>query len=92
MNTVEVLLRAKDLVAESWVGRNPGSDEHCLTTALKFACREEFHEYYDCCQVVRNAIGSGILSAWNDIPGRTKEEVLDAIDAAIRIVKDREEK
>lgn len=69
---------ANELITRGWVR---GTYEHpdgriCLFTAIKYATNGD---EYLMCQVgahIRALIGLPHISAWNDTPGRTFDEVL----------------
>jgi hypothetical protein len=95
---VEVLQRAKERVAAGWWNGalHDGDEVKCAAQAIyhqhdveiAIPCRllaqavtgRQLHEY-------TNALETVIT--WNDTPGRTQAEVLDAFDAAIRLAKER---
>lgn len=92
MTTVEVLKLAREKVAGGWckghyVKTNPdGKDAYCVAGAISRSgvAGKTGHAY----EIFSQAIGSGLsLSAWNDAPNRTKEEVLAAFDKAILLAE-----
>jgi hypothetical protein len=77
----EVLVRARNLIdRHGWQQGDMGNanEGYCI----EGACRAAGSDYGDWSEV-RAPLGIAIPFVWNDEPGRTKEEVLAVLDAAI---------
>lgn len=87
--TISALHAARADLEKRWVGRTPiGPDECCLVTAVSAAVTYYNASYWETTDLLRVAIGLPrvrSLLIWNDQPGRTKAEVLAAIDKAIEL-------
>lgn len=103
MNVVDVLLEAKGLVIDhNWVGRAPlwhALNEVCAHTAISRAAertaRPNVGTQYEAMKKAMGYFSRAIskpsptsITFWNDTPGRTKQEVIDAFDEAIRLAKE----
>lgn len=98
--TAAVLRRARDLLSRGWVqGRisAPGASaaRWCVVGAVyKAACEEarrrpscagqEAHMIDGAVASLRAVTGGEPLAAWNDHPDRTRGDVLEAVDKAMR--------
>jgi hypothetical protein len=89
----EAFLEVKKIVESGWCQCHYATEkEHCLVGAMiAVSCRNPFFES----DLIDKFIQSNNLpivkrnftvTAWNDAPGRTKEEVLAALDRAIEHV------
>jgi hypothetical protein len=88
---VEKLRRAKALVAEGWVQgdsqkRIDGKMHYCAIGAM----RTITHRSYAMQELFRMANNIEFISVWNDVPGRTKRQVLSAFNKAIRYAEKHE--
>lgn len=93
MKPSEVLLEAKNkILMNGWrqgVGRND-QGRYCVLGAVGevTGISETFHEAN---KYLGSVIDQRFIFTWNDTPGRTQQEVLDAFDAAISLAKDNNE-
>jgi hypothetical protein len=86
---IEKLLNdaADYLETYGWIQGAAGSNggPACVIGALAFCGPDEFQCFGDATERLRSYLGC-YIAAWNDTPGRTKEEVVRALRlAAIRI-------
>lgn len=97
---LEILTDAKKLLTVDgyWI-QNHGSDGqggHCLTDAISYAAVDTFEgddAHYSALmyamskvfEILRTVTNAFSLPGWNDMLGRTKEEVIDALDSAIQL-------
>jgi hypothetical protein len=95
---VAALEKARTILASHWVGHPPWWPEanmdgpHCAVTAICH-CFPVFEQYNTdkpnvVCSYLDKFLGftcPGAISEWNDTPGRTKEQVLEAFTGAIAI-------
>jgi hypothetical protein len=83
-----VLVQARQRIEAGWVRLTPKADKgtYCLLTAITAG-----HTLYDviagpafmASNLMRRQLGTRGIMTWNDTPGRTKDEVLAAIDAVL---------
>lgn len=67
------------LIRSGWCqGALDTEGRHCLVEAMPVPTNR------DVVQLLEKRVGVHRLSAWNDAPGRTAEEVIALLDAAIR--------
>lgn len=92
----EVLRRAKRrLQTKGWIQKDLGSSDgpSCAVGATLFAARGGAEPFLDlladrCLEFVTGVDAKDEEAwQWNDAPGRTKREVLQAFDAAISVAK-----
>lgn len=89
MNTLELLITARERVANAWiqgVGWDKDSGSMCAAYAIKF------NRPNDCnpagaYSYLRRVIGTDLMLDWNDKPGRTQQEVVAAFDKAIDLCR-----
>jgi hypothetical protein len=82
MNTIEGLKQTRAiLVRDGWCQKTLKDDEgkRCLIGAIPIGC------FSPALHALENVTETHGVPRWNDKPGRTKDEVLAAIDKAIRI-------
>lgn len=106
MSTVEQLEKARELIEVGWCQRLPFTTayivrygqrfkctRHCLTGALwrSFSNPEDLDKMYRLLDAAIPIPSGKSLPWWNDEPGRTKEEVLGALDRAIKLAKELED-
>lgn len=89
MNLKDTLVEAKNLILTGgWIRGDLGSEEtgYCLFGALDAASDMEIEMFLDSTNVVKETLrGRGSvthITAWNDAPHRTKQDVLDLLDEA----------
>lgn len=96
-DVVAVLVKAKERVAAGW--RQGGATFHdvdnggsvCAGQAMGIACQLRADQWAAAERFFLRAINrehKASIARWNDMPGRTQADVLDAFDAAIRLAKD----
>jgi hypothetical protein len=88
----DTLAEARRLIVERGWWHHDGDEVWaralCISTAIQLACNQgiigrfEYGRFGEAMQAVRNVVGVSAV-AFNDAPGRTLEEVLDALDRAI---------
>jgi hypothetical protein len=82
--------RRRELAAR-WIEENgwrqgytpDGENGGCLVTALNRS-GVDGDELRESADEIRSELGINLLSVWNDVPGRTKEEVLAALRGTLR--------
>jgi hypothetical protein len=82
------LLRARAyLVEHGWHQGSYGYDggPHCLLGAIHRAIDDECHDwrFTDACRALGPFVDQDVIHVWNDVPGRTFDQVLAALDHAI---------
>lgn len=86
----DYLVRAADLIRRhGWVQRKDGSrgSGFCLVGALVYVHSfgggdvETYHEAFD---ALSRVVGTRNIAAWNDTEGRSREDVLTALETAFR--------
>lgn len=103
MSALQVLEGARRRLETGWVQGFFAADENGdgVDVNSPLACRwcsggairvesDEDGVYYAARCLLTTAIESISIADWNDEPGRTKEEVLEAFDKAIALAKERE--
>jgi hypothetical protein len=85
--TSSVCLQAAEILREKgWVQDVMHSDQgYCMVGAIEAAARGSHHFRFAVQDAVNRHLGrhkSDALSVWNDMPGRTREEVIAALEAA----------
>ena len=88
MTTLEVLEAARALVARGWC---QGEYRDCYGKVCAFGAiiysfpmgDPAWHDAAKAANDAMTAIVGGHVTAWNDAPGRTQEEVLAAFDQAV---------
>lgn len=96
---VAKLSEAKALVEKGWVQGMPWADKKgnlvtrsevackfCLTGALDMVA-PELNDYCFLRNILKKIVGKNDLEIWNDTSCRTKKEVLDAYDKAIKFAE-----
>ena len=98
MTTAEVLRAARAKIEQGWCQGESArgsrgtyidpaaseAQEWCPLGALDYVCYRNAYSYYDGARTaLAKAMRSASVSDWNDMLGRTKEEVLAAFDRAI---------
>ncbi len=89
----QILINAKELIErDGWYQGGLGSPTkgYCLMGALFYGAFDYYASidpkgkgrYYSVPEA-NGAVDNGFTSKWNDTPGRTKEEVLSALDTLI---------
>lgn len=73
---------AKDINGQSVYSESPYAVCYCAAGAI-FATVPPNKSRSELVNLVRDAVNARSLVEWNDLPGRTKEEVLAAFDKAI---------
>ena len=88
----EGLQRTREILLEqTWVDRPPsGPNETCLLLALADGCVAVGAPMREGWDVLEDIVGTPVLHKWNDEPGRTFTEVIQAVDDAILLAKERE--
>jgi hypothetical protein len=94
--TKQILVEARELIAKGWTQLayakkangdvTDDRDGSGVCFCALGAIRRASGSYTDCqpaAGVFRAAIGSAFIDGWNDAPGRTQAEVLEAFDRAI---------
>src|SRR5262245_59984374 len=90
--TLDILIAARSKLArpEQWwngrAGPTTGFHTVCLMGAVSLTCHDKGDAFYEpALLALRSVIGPipGLLSEWNDAPGRRHSEILAAFDAAI---------
>jgi hypothetical protein len=86
----EILVKAKDILCtKGWIQGTFEKDGACCALgALGNATGDVAGCYFDEVEaehVLRRVVPNGRIVAFNDTPGRTKEEVLEAFDQAIAL-------
>jgi hypothetical protein len=81
-----VCLQAAEILREKgWVQNVMHSDQgHCMVGALEAATRGNFNFRWTVQNAVNRHLGrdnGDTLTVWNDMPGRTREEVIAALEA-----------
>lgn len=93
--TVKVLKDARKLLAKrgGWVQGHyqSGKCGHCAMGALIAAAGKNLRARDTEDSALRNAIACHYVVVWNDMPGRTKREVLAAFDKAIKFASKADE-
>ena len=95
-DVVDVLVKAKALVAEGWCQvhfHTADGKQHCAEGAIMMAGGYDPHRYIPAVRALSNVVEPVLgefcsVMLWNDREGRTQAEVLDAFDRAIRLAKD----
>jgi len=96
MTTVEILRKAKALLTpETWGQGNEGAGmppegRMCAGIAIDFACngQTQSFERAQANGAFRMAAQTTDIPGWNDVPGRTLDEVHAAFDKAIAIAEE----
>lgn len=84
--TADILDGAADVIERvGWfrIGDEPRSDGHgsaCAFVALTRAGDSMLHGY----RALQREVSTDLITAWNDAPQRTKQEVLDALRGAAK--------
>jgi len=88
-----VLRRAREMVEAGWVQKTAfctnadGSTRaRCASQAISDAAMELKTDWFEPEQLFMHAIGIRYIPGWNDHPKRIKEDVLAALDRAMRLV------
>lgn len=89
MSTLDVLVKARELVASGWIQGEYGTADgrYCMRGACRKSAGSLFsdtRESLDAMNALSDVIGDHALCGWNDAHGRTQAEVLEAFDEAIR--------
>lgn len=99
-DVIDVLHVARQLVSEpgAWKQKDYGSLEYdscfCAVGALWAARDDILRPVFQASLVARKALriaatnDEKAVETWNDEPGRTQDEVVDAFDRAIRLVQE----
>jgi hypothetical protein len=92
VTTVEVLRAARARIETSWVqadeGGYVGSPNYCALLATSGLA--DSNKEWQADEYVQRAIGTDSatgVAGWNDAPGRTREEVIEAFDKAIALAE-----
>ena len=91
MTTIDILTEAKRLIEkngfiqESFVKWDEITEtvKYCASGAILVA--GEYDDTDEALEAMCSATECSVITSWNDEPGRTKKEVLDAFDKAIVI-------
>jgi hypothetical protein len=91
MTGKSVLIRARSLIEHgTWVqhGGGTGIGQFCILTALDMAAGKGLNQAW---LSAYEAMGKAVkypddIANWNDVKGRTKQQVLEAFDRAIMII------
>ena len=84
---VAVLREARELLAKGWtqgvaVRQNEDGRKFCLTGAIG-VCGGSYDQKQRARTMLGLLVAPLLIEAWNDVPGRTQEEVLALVDTAI---------
>jgi len=84
--TAEVLKKARArLIEKGWTHGGSGQDGEKLCVALSIHnSTKVYKQAMAAVDAMHRTTGSHSLATWNDVPGRTKRQVLGALDKAIR--------
>ena len=87
------LVPARDGTGQHCLSWSGAAVQWCASGALNLAARQispkQPDPYFDALYALHEIVGTRTLARWNDMPGRTREEVLEVFDQAIaRLAQD----
>ena len=84
MTRREILIEAKELVENGWIQHRltDGQGNYCAAGAIEHSACYTSQSTLEIIDFMCDLVG-GPLSAYNDAPGRTKDEILALFDRAI---------
>jgi len=84
----QLLLAAADILSEPgiWVNSIPSGRHHCVLTAIAFHVKPDDRNHQRAAKDAIERVAGMTFPYWNDVPGRTLDEVLNLLRKTAKIV------